>query len=95
MKQILTALSFFLLVCSWPAQAVLDVEITQGTEDALPIAIVPFNWTGAPVAAGAETQPDMKWAEVISSDLLRSGRFAPVAEKDLLNRPQSAENLDF
>jgi len=95
MKQMLSALSFFLLVCSWPAKAVLDVEITQGTEDALPIAIVPFNWTGAPVAGGTEIQPGMKWAEVISSDLLRSGRFAPVAEKDLLSRPQSAENLDF
>ncbi len=89
MKQVLVVISILLFIWSAPSQAILDVEITQGTEDALPIAIVPFNWNSI------EKQPELKWSEVISSDLLRSGRFAPVAEKDLLSRPQNADNLDF
>lgn len=89
MKQILAVLSILLVSWSVPSQAVLDVEITQGTADALPVAIIPFSWNSI------EKQPDLKWSEVISADLLRSGRFAPVAEKNLLSRPQNAENLDF
>lgn len=89
MKQALSLITILLLSWSAPSQAILDVEITQGTEDALPIAIVPFNW------AGIEKQPELKWSQVISSDLLRSGRFAPVAEKDLLSRPQNSDNIDF
>lgn len=89
MKQVLIIVSILLLSWSLPSQAILDVEITQGTEDALPIAVVPFNW------ASVEKKPDLNWSEVISSDLLRSGRFAPVAEKDLLSRPQNSENIDF
>lgn len=89
MKQVLAAVSILLFSWSIPSHAVLDVEITQGTEDALPIAIVPFHW------ANVEKQPELNWSEVISSDLLRSGRFAPVAEKDLLSRPQNSDNLDF
>lgn len=89
MKQALSLITILLLSWSMPSQAILDVEITQGTEDALPIAIVPFNW------ASIEKQPELKWSQVISSDLLRSGRFAPVAEKDLLSRPQDSDNIDF
>lgn len=89
MKQILSVVSIVLLCWSVPSQAVLNVEITQGTEDALPIAVVPFNWKGG------EKQPDMEWSKIISSDLLRSGRFAPVAEKDLLSHPQDTNNLEF
>lgn len=87
--------TIFALVCvltsAWalPSYAILNVEITQGTEDALPIAIIPFSWESK------EQQPDLSVFNVISSDLLRSGRFAPVPEDKLLSRPTSTENLDF
>jgi len=71
------------------AHAILDVEITQGTEDALPIAIIPFSWSGT------DKQPELNWSDVVSSDLLRSGRFAPVPENELLSRPQANEKIDF
>ncbi|MCK4710779.1 MAG: Tol-Pal system beta propeller repeat protein TolB [Gammaproteobacteria bacterium] len=81
----------FTILMFWciSAQAVLNVEITQGTEDALPIAIIPFNWNSS------EKAPDTNWSGIVSSDLLRSGRFAPVPEQELLSRPQNSENLDF
>lgn len=82
---------YFAILVFWSsaAQAVLNVEITQGTADALPIAVVPFTWTGT------EAAPELDWSGIISADLLRSGRFAPVPENELLSRPTSAENLDF
>ena len=89
MKRLIVLITF--LMSGWPIHslAVLNVEITQGTEDALPIAIIPFSWNGT------EPAPALNWSEVVASDLLRSGRFAPVPENELLARPQSDQNLDF
>jgi TolB protein len=71
------------------SQAALTIEITQGMEGALPVAIVPFDWEGplpdAPV--------DM--AGVITADLYRSGRFAPLPEKDFLARPHEGSHINF
>lgn len=89
MKQFLALVGLVLLTYSIPSQAILNVEITQGTEDALPIAIIPFNWEST------QKKPDMNWSELVSSDLLRSGRFSPVPEKELLSLPRNSENLDF
>jgi len=88
MKKISLLFAVLIFWCS-SAYAILDVEITQGTEDALPIAVIPFSW------AGTEKQPELNWSDVVSSDLLRSGRFAPVPENELLSRPQSNEKIDF
>ena len=35
------------LFASFQTQAVLDIKITQGVEQSLPIAIVPFGWSQA------------------------------------------------
>lgn len=89
MKRIINLITLLLMFWSLPGHAVLNVEITQGTEDALPIAIIPFKWNGS------EQAPAINWSDVVSSDLLRSGRFAPVPENELLARPESDVNLDF
>ena len=51
--------------------------------------MVPFGWEGQ--------QPDMPLdiAQVISADLTRSGRFAPIPERDMLQKPTSGADLDF
>ena len=75
----------------WPGQAVsLTIEITQGAEGALPLAVVPFAWNGDP---GSEPGQDV--ATVIAADLGRSGRFKPLPEADMLARPGSGEDVDF
>lgn len=70
------------------AQAVLTIKITQGVEGAQPIAIVPFAWTSA-------QPPPADIASIISADLARSGRFAPLAAGDLPGTPSSQAEVNF
>ncbi len=83
--------SFLLLInlLVWhSAFANLVIEITEGLEDALPIAIVPFKWTGEG-AAPADI------AAIVSADLTRSGQFRSLAPSDMLARPSSPREVKF
>ena len=85
-KRWLTVIWLLGLLLPWQAQAVLTIEITGGTETALPIAIVPFdNKDGAAVNI----------SEVISNDLKRSGRFEPLAQQDLISHPHEKKDINF
>ena len=68
------------------ADLVIDV---QGIAQPAPVAIVPFGWEG--------DAPDMPLdvAEVIKADLLRSGRFAPIDEARMLQKPTDGADVDF
>jgi len=77
-----------LLCLSAALHAELTIEITKGEGEAIPIAVVPFGWTGT----GANPY-DL--ASVISSDLSRSGRFAPIAESSMLQKPTTGAAIDF
>jgi len=70
------------------ARAELRVEITQGVEKAVPIAVVPFGWQGQ-----GELPFDV--AGLVAADLARSGRFAPLEPQKMLARPTNAKDLDF
>jgi len=77
------------LMLTGPAQAILTIDITQGIEGALPIAIVPFAWqaTSAPPADSV--------SEIVSNDLARSGRFAPLPTQSLPQQPTEIGQIDF
>jgi TolB protein len=77
-----------LFVPAW-ATADLRVEITEWNIEPAPIAVVPFGWQGQGDA------PPLDVADVIAADLRRSGRFAPVAESQMLSKPSSGADLDF
>jgi len=82
--------TILLVACYWfanLAHGALVIEITKGTEEALPIAVVPFGWQegGAPY--------DL--AQVVSNDLETSGRFAPMAREDMLERPTTGSQIVF
>ena len=64
------------------------IDIVNGEVQRTPVAIVPFGFSGQ---GGAP----LDIAEVISSDLYRSGRFDPRPEEDMLQKPTSGEQLDF
>ena len=67
----------------------LTIEITEGAEGALPVAVVPFGW-----ARGGKP-PSQDVAKIISDDLKRSGRFKTMPVADMLARPQSADQVEF
>ncbi len=68
----------------------LTIEITQGLEGALPIAVVPFAWRGDQAAL-----PPHEIGEIVAADLRRSGRFKPLAVNEMLARPSRGEEVDF
>ena len=74
-----------------PAYAVADlrVEITEWNIEPAPVAVVPFGWQGSAAA------PPLDVSSVISADLQRSGRFAPIDESQMLSKPTEGANVDF
>lgn len=73
----------------WSARAAADltIEITQGMEGAVPIAIVPFGGQGAGVPEDV--------SRIVADDLRRSGRFEPVPDNNLIARPVRPEEVRF
>lgn len=71
------------------AQAQLKFEITDFVGQRAPIAVVPFGWEGETADAPFDI------AAVITADLSRSGRFAPIAENDMLQKPVRGIDVDF
>jgi len=85
-----------LWLCLLPgAQAELNIEITQGVDGALPVAIIPFGWESPVITGAAPVPAPLNIAEIVSADLFRSGRFTPLSEKDLLARPTRAADINF
>jgi TolB protein len=70
------------------ANAQLVIEITRGQENAVPIAVVPFGWESANAAP-------FDVAGVVAADLQRSGRFAPLDRKDMIDRPTAGDQIRF
>jgi TolB protein len=77
--------------CLFAGNALADitVEITKGGVARTPVAVVPFGWTGQ----SADMPLDI--AEVIAADLRRSGRFEPIPEENMLQKPTTGAEVDF
>lgn len=75
---------FILLYLSFPAHAVLDIEVTGAGEHQVPIAIVPFE---------GEELLDQHISEVVTSDLLRTGLFKLVDPAGKM--PHDAKEVKF
>lgn len=72
------------------AYAALTIEITEGVKDSIPIAVVPFKWTGA-----TPLPEDGNVSEIIKADLSRSGQFAPLKTENMLAKPFTARQIKF
>jgi TolB protein len=68
------------------AELVIDV---QGVSQPTPVAVVPFGWEGEAPAMPLDV------AAVIQADLKRSGRFAPIDEAKMLQKPTDGKDVDF
>jgi TolB protein len=86
MKQLILVL---MVIFSWQTavRADLTIEITEGVEGALPIAVVPFGVQGA--------TPSEDVAEIIDADLHRSGRFKTLPRVDMLAHPSRGDQIEF
>ena len=75
-----------LLMISSVASANLTIEITRGSDQALPIGVVPF--------AGSEGFPE-DVAQIVQDDLERSGFFEPLERSAMFDRPSQASDVEF
>jgi TolB protein len=83
------ALAALCALFSLPASAEITIEITGGGVKRAPIAVVPFGFSGQGSAAPLDI------AEIVSADLYRSGRFEPVPETEMLQKPTAGTDIDF
>ena len=88
MRRILVTVCLLSMLIGGSAWAELTIEITEGIKRR-PVAVVPFGWQGGTASAPLDI------ASVISADLYRSGRFAPIDVEDMLQMPTTGVDLDF
>lgn len=81
-------LAVIALFCATLANAELQIEITKGQGEAIPIAVVPFGWQ-LPAPAPVNI------ARVVASDLSRTGRFKALPEREMLQKPTTSAQVDF
>lgn len=100
-KRIRFLITLLFMLGSNGAYAVLNIEITQGIEGAVPIAVVPFGWEVPPqhpqlpksLAPPKKSPVDV--AAIVAADLGRTGRFDPLPVKDMLSRPNANTKINF
>lgn len=83
--------SIFLLMMCYIGQAgaVLNIKITGTNDNALPIAIVPFGWQSNTGRLPIEI------AEVVGSDLERSGQFQAIPVDRMISQPHKGSEIKF
>ena len=70
------------------ANAQLNVTVTKGIARPVPIAVVPFGWSGS-------GPPAYDLAGVVTADLNGSGRFAPLPVGDMVSRPTEPAQVNY
>ena len=83
MKKLLLALGFLAILAplaATPAAAAIGIDVTQGNQQPLPIAIPDF------IPAGNDGGNASRIAEVIRADLERSGLFKPLDPKSFVDK---------
>ena len=86
LKKLLIATSLLLMA---QANAEITIQITEGGAKRAPIAVVPFGWEGQSSDAPLDV------SALIGADLYRSGRFDPLPEGDMLQKPTTGADIDF
>lgn len=77
-----------LMLLSAVAQASLEIVITEGVDGARPIGVVPFTWKGNGELPG-------ELASVVRNDLMRSGKFNPMAPDEMPQYPTTDSQINY
>ena len=78
--------SLFLLPFSVNAE--LSIQITQGSDNPIPIAVVPFSWQGNGVLS--EDIP-----QIVMNDLEQVGEFSPLSRSNMLSLPSEEQEVFY
>jgi len=94
MKPILIRCLLALFVLGLPMlasaqQQGLEIDITGGSAQAMPIAVIPMPYQGS------GTPPDTDVAAVVRADLDRSGQFRTLPERDIVERPTRGSEVQY
>ena len=81
-------LFLLLSIIAIPSFATLEIVITEGVDGARPIAVVPFKYEGEGIL------PE-RIADVVSADLLRSGKFNPINQVNFPQFPSQDGDVDY
>jgi len=77
------------LVCSLKVSAAeLNIEITRGVDNPIPVAVVPFKWDGANLL-------DEDIAQVISNNLEQVGEFRALSRANMLSLPSEEREVHY
>ena len=78
--------TLLLSLSAWSSELV--IEITQGVDNPVPIAVVPFQWSG-------DSTLNEDVAQVVDADLERSGQFKSLKRSLMLSFPYQKEDIYF
>ena len=78
--------TLLLSLSAWSSELV--IEITQGVDNPVPIAVVPFQWSG-------DSALNEDVAQVVDADLERSGQFKSLKRSLMLSFPYRKEDIYF
>ena len=70
------------------SHAELVIEVTQGKQSAIPIAVVPFNWSGS------QAMPE-DVSGIVTKDLSSSGYFRTLPVSTMISRPHTAAQVIY
>ncbi len=82
--------AFLVLTCLWSAcaQSELSIQITQGVDNPIPIAIVPFAWE-----SGGVLSEDVD--QIVMDDLQQVGEFQALSPGNMLSLPNEEREVFF
>jgi len=86
-RAVMIPFGFMLLLFVHNVWAELNIHISEGVEAAIPVAIAPFG--------DQESLEGESISSIIASDLARSGRFNPLSEAAMPQRPVRPDQVDF
>ena len=73
---------------SFSAYAELSIQITQGSDNPIPIAVVPFSWQGNGVLSEDISQ-------IVMNDLEQVGEFSPLSRSNMLSMPSEEQEVFY
>ena len=86
LRHLFPALAFWLI--SLPSLAELSIQITQGIDNPIPIAIVPFSMQGSGILSEDVSQ-------IVTNDLEQVGEFRALPPSNMLGLPSQESEVFF